>query len=73
MFKRQGEFGPEYDTASRTAREGISVMFRDFYPQLPEDFVEDGDSGFITLDDDLLSSDEGVPYHVIDWSIDGDV
>ena len=41
LFRREGEFGNEYNTALGAHERGLSAMFRDLYDNVPDEFIEE--------------------------------
>lgn len=48
LFRREGEFGNEYNTAIGAYERGINAMFRELYNKVPEEFIDDA-NGIIPI------------------------
>lgn len=58
MFRREGEFGNEYQMAVHKRTQGMDIMFRDHFHKIPEEFQADEDQGMIIMDEDLMEEED---------------
>jgi len=48
LFRRQGEFGPEYQSAVQAYERGLSSMFQNYYERVPEQYIDEN-TGIIPI------------------------
>ena len=57
LFRREGEFGNEFNTATGAHERAISAMFRDYFDQVPEEFIDD-ETGVMPINPYQVMPDE---------------
>lgn len=62
LFRRDLEFGPEYQTAKNEVSNGLMTMFRDHFTKIPERFLADEAGGvFMTNPNATDDEDDSLP------------